>query len=168
MVFKWLIGQMWKLQCVCGVDLFGGLLVILLWVWVREPHSVCTPCTPEGYIHCWLTGLFPWLPLQVSALFATAKSSVEVYENVSESDFWCRGFKRKPSEQLRHAFVFERKQSPRALCGNLSVLATTSLWKWNCDGKYDVTELQLLIKISKIILRFHRLAFHWGWRNPIV
>lgn len=49
-----------------------------------------------------------------------------------------------------------------------SLWKSFSLWKWNCDGKYDVTELQLLIKISKIILRFHRLAFHWGWRNPIV
>lgn len=115
----------------CGF-VFEVLLVFVLGVWVREPHSVCTPCTPEGYIHCWLTGLFPWLPLQVFALFATAKSSVEVYKNVSESDFWCRGFKRKPSEQLRHC-----------ICFRMRIMASSSPWKSSGLGDRRSPETKL-------------------------
>lgn len=125
---------------------FGRLLVILLGVWVREAHSVCTPCTPEGDIHCWLTGLFPWLPLQVFALFAAAKSSAGSVRECFREWFLVQRLQKKAAGRLPNnpmVCLFSQCPKSEVLCGNLAA--------WKYDGRYDVTEP--LIKISKITLR---------------
>lgn len=54
------------------MDLYGGLLVVFEAEGSERALHVHRACQIET--RCWLTGLFPWQPLQVSAPLAAAKS----------------------------------------------------------------------------------------------
>lgn len=128
------------------VDLFGGLVVICwdsesekLTQYVHHAHQKATYTV--GWLDCFHGYHYRFL---LSSLLQSRQR--EVYENVSESDFWCRGFKRKQPDGFT---ITASKQRPKSkvLCGNHAVVESD----WEYDGRYDVTEP--LIKISKITLR---------------
>lgn len=127
-IFAWMI-----LVVVCGVDLFGGLVVILLGVWVREAHSVCTPSHQKatytvGWLGCFHGYHYRFL-LSLLLQVVSGKCTRMFRRVIFDAE--------ASKESSRTVRSFLNVSSRRVFVENLSVVVHKS--------KYDVTEP--LIKI---------------------